>query len=309
MKKMLAFSRGCSGSTTMINNCRRHGHYVPTILKTISPSSRRGVSSLSSSSQVPTHLIFGANTDVGKTVISAGLVQSSALSASEASSSASNAISTKTVHYIKPLQCGGSDESFVESHLMTSSSTTTTPSDVAASVVVKTHTLFSWDTPASPHIASRIEEYPVSDSEVLDSLSIRLDEISMHNIDGNTSSRDDVDVVVDSIWIETAGGVLSPSSASPQNNGPQHASSSVSTSTSSTLSWGWSTQGDLYVPLAKHRHIPVVLVGDGRLGGISATLSSLESLIIRGYEVSGLIILDTEDFKDNAPAIREYVNR
>jgi dethiobiotin synthetase len=38
-------------------------------------------------------------------------------------------------------------------------------------------------------------------------------------------------------------------------------------------------QSELYRPF----RLPVVLVGDPKLGGISATLSALESLLIRGY--------------------------
>lgn len=40
-------------------------------------------------------------------------------------------------------------------------------------------------------------------------------------------------------------------------------------------------QADIYRPL----RLPVVLVGDGRLGGISATIAAYEALISRGYEV------------------------
>ncbi|XP_077238285.1 adenosylmethionine-8-amino-7-oxononanoate transaminase [Tasmannia lanceolata] len=67
------------------------------------------------------------------------------------------------------------------------------------------------------------------------------------------------------IWtvIETAGGVASP--------GP-----------SGTL------QCDLYRPF----RLPAILVGDGRLGGISGTISAYESLKIRGYDVVAVILED-----------------
>lgn len=63
--------------------------------------------------------------------------------------------------------------------------------------------------------------------------------------------------------VETAGGVASP--------GP-----------SGTL------QCDLYRPL----RLPGILVGDGRLGGISGTISAYESLKIRGYDVAAVVIED-----------------
>ncbi|ONK70534.1 uncharacterized protein A4U43_C05F34710 [Asparagus officinalis] len=67
------------------------------------------------------------------------------------------------------------------------------------------------------------------------------------------------------VWrvIETAGGVASP--------GP-----------SGTL------QCDLY----RSFRLPVILVGDGHLGGISATISAYESLKIRGYDVIAVVLAD-----------------
>lgn len=163
-----------------------------------------------------THLIFGANTDVGKTVVSAGLVR------------ASTADNDGETHYIKPLQCGGSDEKSIQKHAPDVSSVTT---------------LFEWETPSSPHHASRVENYPVSDEQVLNSLEERLGGLKHSKFK----------------WVETAGGVLSPSSSSPENCSPHHA-------LDKKLSWGWVTQGDLYRPLIAQSS--AVLVGDGRLGGI-----------------------------------------
>jgi dethiobiotin synthetase/adenosylmethionine--8-amino-7-oxononanoate aminotransferase len=193
------------------------------------------------------HLIFGSNTDVGKTVVSAGLVRASPDS-----------------HYIKPLQCGGSDQAFVETY----------------APQAHAQTIFRWETAASPHVACAKENSPKSDKEVLDALHSAMMEID----EGPT-------------WLETAGGVLSPSSASPLNQLPKHASTQNS--------WGWTTQADLYQPLLGAA--PVVLVGDGRLGGISATLSSLESLLIRGYDVAALILIETP--YGNTSALREHVSR
>lgn len=216
-----------------------------------------------------TNLIFGANTDVGKTVISAGLVRAS-LARKDA------------VHYIKPLQCGGSDQAFVEKHCNNSDTAT-------SSNKLHTQTLFTWETPASPHTASRLEQLPVSDSQVLDSLQTALATITRDSSKTSTT------------WIETAGGVLSPSSASPDNRSPRHA-----TALPDTASWGWIPQADLYQPILGVS--PVVLVGDGRLGGIAATLSALESLILRGYDVAALVLLETAGY-DNASALREYATR
>jgi len=255
-----------------------------------------------------THLIFGANTDVGKTLTCAGLVRASLAQTTEVSDTTNT-----LVHYMKPLQCGGSDEKFIERHC---------PSSQLHRL--SRRTLFDWKTPASPHVASRKEKSPVSDHEVLSEIQSTLSDIAVKSSNSGQAST---------TWIETAGGVLSPSSASPNNCSPSHASDSKD-------GWGWVTQGDLYHPLSTTAS--VVLIGDGRLGGkthralleihgllasfrlskdvflistpfvisfagISATLSSLESLMIRGYNVAGIVLLETG--YDNVTAIREYAGR
>ena len=62
-------------------------------------------------------------------------------------------------------------------------------------------------------------------------------------------------------FVETAGGVLSPSPSG-------------------------STQADLYRPF----RLPVLLVGDRRLGGIGTSISAFESLHIRGYDVDAIVL-------------------
>jgi bifunctional dethiobiotin synthetase / adenosylmethionine---8-amino-7-oxononanoate aminotransferase len=274
---------------------------------------------------IPTFLIFGANTDVGKTVVSAGLVRSSVMGQRQPPAQQqphyTAPSSRRIVHYIKPLQCGRPyDETFVMNQV--AAGATIADADDHA---VQTHTLFCWETPASPHIASRQENLPASDDQVLRGLHSKLQEILLmpsmtqqqeHESSSSSSSSTRM------IWIETAGGVLSPSSASPHNNSPHHARGGVpkndddddennnnSSSSSTSSSWGWTTQGDLYQSLGQ-TVAPVILVGDGRLGGISATLSALESLEIRGYQVAGLILLETHGYhKDNVTALREYAAR
>lgn len=238
------------------------------------------------------HLLFGANTDVGKSIISTGLVRAAANVSSISSS----------VNYIKPLQCGGSDESFVLSQQHTN---TNNANDINCK------TLFRWETPVSPHLVSRWENQPVSDNEVLSSLQSTLRHIE--NEDNNDCTNFSSNDMKSSITIiETAGGVLSPSSSSPLNE------------SSTENHWGWSTQADLYSSL----HIPVIFVGDGRLGGISVTITSLESLWSRGYQVDAVVFIesasneendrtndngsggsgdDIQFGKGNAEALREYI--
>ncbi|KAL3766260.1 hypothetical protein ACHAW5_008206 [Stephanodiscus triporus] len=236
------------------------------------------------------HLVFGANTDVGKSVVSAGLVRAAAAAAAADSSSER----TTSVNYIKPLQCGGSDESFILDQR----------DDGFERVACRT--LFSWNTLASPHLASHLEGLPVSDAEVLASLRSSLDRVEERDGGGTTTTTAAAAAMAEGssvTIIESAGGALSPSSSSPLNE------------RSGALGdgrWGWSTQADLYSSL----ELPVVFVGDGKLGGIGVTLASLEALWSRGYRVDAVVFVEGEDGsggdgirfgRGNAEALREYV--
>ncbi|KAK2811204.1 hypothetical protein FQN50_002301 [Emmonsiellopsis sp. PD_5] len=79
--------------------------------------------------------------------------------------------------------------------------------------------------------------------------------------------------------VETAGGVLSP--------GPSG-----------------SLQADLYRPL----RLPVILVGDSNLGGISASISAYESLAVRGYDVVAVAILE-DNYYENHTYLYDFFRR
>ena len=197
------------------------------------------------------------------------------------------------IQYIKPMQCGGSDERFVKHVVQLDQNTTTTTSLLYP---YQANTLVAWETPASPHTSSRIEGLPCSDEQILDVLRKQLDKTVAS---GATSTI---------VWCETAGGVLSPGPSSPDNDKPWHARQ-ASAPSSSPGAWGWQPQADLYRRFASTG--TVVLVGDARLGGISATLSSLESLISRGYRVPAIVVINPVADKDvhaNAKALREYTS-
>lgn len=70
--------------------------------------------------------------------------------------------------------------------------------------------------------------------------------------------------------VETAGGVHSPG---PNAN----------------------SQADLYRPL----RLPVVLVADSRLGGISSSISAYESLLLRGYDVHSVLLFEDEYYQNH----------
>ncbi|KAL6659184.1 hypothetical protein ACP70R_003224 [Stipagrostis hirtigluma subsp. patula] len=235
----------------------------------------------------PAFAVFGANTGVGKTPVSAGLA---------AALLASRSPSVAAVDYLKPLQTGypaDSDARFVFTRATSllrapSSSSPRAPTRLVASCrtlfpspavaaeeplrggeesvvatcgggegaeetkVLACSTVYAWREPVSPHLAAEREGMTAGDGEVRGCVDRWLAE-------GVVEKGD--------VWkvLETAGGVASP--------GP-----------SGTL------QCDLYRPF----RLPAILVGDGRLGGISSTLSAYETLLLRGYDVSAIILEDRD---------------
>ncbi|KAI9190352.1 hypothetical protein H9P43_001786 [Blastocladiella emersonii ATCC 22665] len=174
--------------------------------------------------------VWGANTDVGKTILSAALCRA----ASETSSRPG------PVWYLKPVQTGfpaDSDARHVAAHV---------PRLAGAEVI---HTFRD---PVSPHRAAADEGRDVPDDLL----------------------RADTERYLAQFWdkavregkrgwafVETAGGVLSPSCTG-------------------------ALQADAYRAL----RLPGVLVGDPKLGGIATTLASAEALYARGYDVDAVVM-------------------
>ncbi|OVA10239.1 Aminotransferase class-III [Macleaya cordata] len=245
-------------------------------------------------------MVWGSNTGVGKTLVSTGL-------ASSILSSSSSSEPTK-FNYIKPVQTGfpsDSDSRFVyrklseyflyrkprvsllaSNHALKASIPAAKEvlgaeiedewleksdsglkdlcwyderriqgmdSEVVGSELV-CKTIYGWKEAISPHLAVEREGGNLEDSWLLDSLQ-KCFRVGL--VDGGNEGK--------GVWtiIETAGGVASP--------GPSG-----------------SLQCDLYRPF----RLPAILVGDGRLGGISGTISAYESLKLRGYDVVAVIIED-----------------
>ncbi|XVE71791.1 hypothetical protein DITRI_Ditri10aG0180200 [Diplodiscus trichospermus] len=274
---------------------RRHLHHLLRLrLHHLLYHQSKHLSTLSIPLSHPTYIIWSSNTSLGKTLVSTGLSSSFLLSPSS-----SNA---KKFLYLKPLQTGfpsDSDSRFLfqklsslslrlnvplfSSHSVLFSSLPASKSfkpnkfsynellemcelgfyedrkvlekgEVAPELV--TETLYAWEGALSPHLAAEREGGAVGDSDVIKKVERRLREGLLEC--GVERGRLDGFCVV-----ETSGGVASP--------GP-----------SGTL------QCDLYRPF----RFPGVLVGDGRLGGISGTISAYESLKLRGYDVVAIVIED-----------------
>ncbi|KAJ6021184.1 Pyridoxal phosphate-dependent transferase major region subdomain 2 [Penicillium herquei] len=181
------------------------------------------------------HQVYGANTDVGKTIVSTVLC---------------NAVQRQKQRaaFLKPVSTGALDDAD-DQHIKRYGSGTLTKC------------LYQFDEPVSPHLAAKSKIIP-RDDDLLASIHKTL----------SGWARTDVDFAL----VETAGGVHSPG---PNGN----------------------SQADLYRPL----RLPIVLVADSRLGGISSSISAYESLLLRGYDVQS-VLLFRDDYYQNHDYLGEY---
>ncbi|KAF8558118.1 PLP-dependent transferase [Imleria badia] len=194
------------------------------------------------------HQIFGANTDVGKTIITAALVRASTLT-------------NHNAFYLKPVSTGpqrDADDAHIKRYAGPHRH------------LLNTHCLFQYEDPVSPHLAvqmasqrSGVESPAPSDETLVNAIAEHIRACARTGKPGH-------------MYVETAGGVHSP-----------------------TLSG--TTQLDSYRPL----FLPTVLVGESKLGGITSTISSYESLLLRGYIVDA-ILLFRDDYYRNYEYLSPY---
>ncbi|KAJ3185697.1 hypothetical protein HDU85_001051 [Gaertneriomyces sp. JEL0708] len=59
-------------------------------------------------------------------------------------------------------------------------------------------------------------------------------------------------------------------------------------------------QADAYRPF----RLPTVLIGDSQLGGVSTTLSAYESLLLRGYDVTAVLMFDSPKYQNHEAVLR-----
>ncbi|KAL1998072.1 hypothetical protein VTN02DRAFT_88 [Thermoascus thermophilus] len=188
------------------------------------------------------HQVYGANTNVGKTIVSTVLCNA-----------VQSLNKSRPVGFLKPVSTGPLDEAD-DKHI----------ERFVPGIV--TSCPYRFDEPVSPHIAARQKTNTIA----------RDDEI-LHTVRQTLSAWADDGMRF--ALVETAGGVHSPG---PNGN----------------------SQADLYRPL----RLPVVLVGDSRLGGISSSISAFESLVMRGYDVLS-VLLFRDDYYRNHEYLRTYFQK
>lgn len=124
----------------------------------------------------------------------------------------------------------------------------------------RTSVLFDYTDPVSPHLAAARDGAVTPDTDVVEAVVKSVKEALRGGDSGG--GEQGVGNSGNLVLVEAAGGVLSPAPSG-------------------------SLQADVFRPM----RLPVLLVGDGKLGGIGATLSALESLRTRGYSVLGIALI------------------
>lgn len=149
-------------------------------------------------------------------------------------------------------------------------------SELVAQIAPKSQctTIVNYEAPLSPDLASQLSSRGPVDDAHLEHHILRAARLFEQHL-----LKTDIDSASVAI-VETAGGVLSPL---PSGN----------------------LQADFY----RRFRLPSVLVGDARLGGISATLASYEALRLRGYTVPTIVLFpEHEAAFENEHAILRSVN-
>ncbi|PBP18714.1 hypothetical protein BUE80_DR010329 [Diplocarpon rosae] len=182
---------------------------------------------------VRSYQVYGANTNVGKTIMSTILCRA-----------LTRRFPEETVWYLKPVSTGPRHEAD-DKHLARFAPET------------KSRCIFQFDEAVSPHIAAARASKPPSDSHIQEQVLSHLRSCAQSG--------------PGTMLLETAGGVHSPTPSG-------------------------SSQADLFRPL----RLPVCLVADHRLGGISSSISAFESLHIRGYDVHAVLVFEDAKYQNHS---------
>ncbi|KAF9680573.1 hypothetical protein SADUNF_Sadunf06G0135800 [Salix dunnii] len=174
-------------------------------------------------------------------------------------------------------------------------------------------TLYAWKEAVSPHLAAEKENGVVEDSLVLETL-----EKCLRKEEGRKEEEMDVFCVV-----ETAGGVASPGPSGTLQcdlyrnelglvRFTQFVAMILATVYIYVINVVARMQNCIsqlsYKSTALPFRLPGVLMGDGRLGGISGTISAYESLKLRGYDIVA-VVLEDHGLVNEVPLLSYLRNR
>ncbi|EPQ31140.1 uncharacterized protein PFL1_01329 [Pseudozyma flocculosa PF-1] len=226
------------------------------------------------------HQVFGANTDVGKTIFTTALCLASAALPRDATASSpppqppleAAALGLgERVHYLKPVSTGNiddSDDAHIASHAPSTSYTT----------------LYRFAEPVSPHLAVELEKRAM---------------LSEREVGGAPAPPTDVDFVRHvGDWLHDAAAASSPSSSS---SGPAAVAYVETAGGVHSPGPSGTSQSQLLRPL----RLPTILIGSSELGGISTTRSAYESLMMNGYDVEAVLLFPSRRY-GNVEYLRRY---
>eukprot|EP00127_Corallochytrium_limacisporum_P003560 Clim_evm43s150 gene=Clim_evmTU43s150 len=199
--------------------------------------------------------VWGANTDVGKTIVSAGLMRSAVQDHGAVG------------RFVKPCQTGyptDSDARLVGRISGLRSADIASESAGATGAIGEAATFWAYRDAIAPHRAAVDEDRVPSTEEIVAACQ---KDFGLFSEQAKTDAAQKSGQIRAFYLSETAGGPLSPG---PQGFAYAHAQA----------------QADLYRSL----RLPGVLVGDPKLGGISVTLSAYEALRLRGYDVPAVVL-------------------
>lgn len=123
-------------------------------------------------------------------------------------------------------------------------------------------TLFDYTDPVSPHLAAARDGTVTPDDDIVEAVVRDIKQALSGDGLGGGGREEREGGAGNLVLVEAAGGVLSPAPS-----------------------------GSLQADAFRAMRLPVLLIGDGKLGGIGATLSALESLRTRGYSVLGVALI------------------
>ncbi|KAM5553913.1 bifunctional dethiobiotin synthetase/7,8-diamino-pelargonic acid aminotransferase, mitochondrial [Rosa sericea] len=244
----------------------------------------------------PIYLIWSSNTSLGKTLVSTGLAASSLLPHRR----------RRSFLYLKPVQTGfpaDSDSGFVFSKLTSLALRRRRLLSPHFSLLASNHLLKASASAAASLLAPGAPR-------IYDNGMCSLDWSEERRVAGENSGNDEPSELVCKTMYAW-GDAVSPHLAAERENGTIEDSALLETvqrcleigvekenmdhfcvveTAGGVASPGpsGSLQCDLYRPF----RLPAILVGDGRLGGISGTISAYETLKLRGYDVVAVVLED-----------------
>lgn len=264
------------------------------LLQCTQSASLRALSTAANSADVSV-LVLGSSTDVGKTIISAGVC----LAALQAQ---------RKVCYIKPLQTGELDEYFIQFY--------TNPKGIN-DIFVRTIQHWAPDNAHSLSPAASLEredegeeEEPMSDEDLLYALQREMKAfVDSESAPSAVPSAANSTAASNTVSSATHNTQSTQAQATESGKGGKHKPLfTIVETTGGALSP--SPQGTSQADLYRSLSLPVLLVGDARNSGVSSTLCAFESLTLRGYKVLAVALIDRNEASSarHAALIEKHVN-